>query len=207
MIFEQIPLGMMQNFIYIIGDEETKEAAVVDPGWDVNKILKIAQKHDLNIKIILVTHTDFDHIQALKEIVIATDATVYVHKEELDAIKKLNINKIKTVEEGTEINIGKIKVKVLHTPGHTPGSVCYLLENKLISGDTLFVEACGRIDRPEGNTKNMFNSLQRLKKLDETLEVYPGHDYGSMQHSTIKHEKENNPFMKFESFDEFSDIR
>jgi len=195
MIFEQIPVGQMQNFSYVIGDEGSKEGAIVDPGWEIDKILNIAKKYDLEIKIILVTHTDFDHVNGVKDIVNATDATVYVHKEEETEIKKLGINKIKIINDNDEFNIGKLKVKVLHTPGHTPGSVCYLLDNKLITGDTLFVENIGRTDRPMADPKKMKESLEKLKKLDESIEVYPGHDYGSMPHSTIKHEKENNPHM------------
>jgi len=194
MIFEQIPLGNMQNFSYLIGD--SKEAAIVDPGWEVNKILDIAKKHDVNIKYVLLTHTDYDHINGVKDIVNATDAIVYVHKEEANEIKKLGINKIKIINDNDEFNIGKIKVKVLHTPGHTPGSVCFLIKNKLISGDTLFVENVGRTDRSMADPDKMTNSLKKLKKLDDDIEVYPGHDYGSMPHSTIGHEKKNNPFMK-----------
>ncbi|MDP7244268.1 MAG: MBL fold metallo-hydrolase [Flavobacteriales bacterium] len=195
MIFEQIPVGIMQNFSYLIGDEASKEAAVVDPGWEIDKILQIAKKHNLNVKIILLTHTDYDHINGVNKIVNATDATVYVHKEEENEIKKLKVNKIKIVNDNDEINIGKIKVKVIHTPGHTPGSICYLAENKLITGDTLFVENIGRVDRPISDADKMAESLKKLKKLDEKIEVYPGHDYGSKPHSTIAHEKKNNAHM------------
>ncbi len=185
----------MQNFSYLIGDETSKEAAAVDPGWEVKKILEIAKKHDLNVKIILLTHTDYDHINGVNDIVNATDATVYVHKEEENEIKKLKIDKIKIVNDNDEINIGKIKVKVIHTPGHTPGSVCYLAENKLITGDTLFVENIGRVDRPIADADKMAESLKKLKKLDDNVEVYPGHDYGSKPSSTIGYEKKNNVHM------------
>lgn len=196
MIFKQIPVGIMQNFSYLIGDEKTKEAAVVDPGWEIDKILQVAKKHELNIKMILLTHADYDHINGVKDIVNAADATVYVHKEEGDEIKKLGINKIKILNDNDEINIGKIKVKVIHTPGHTPGSVCFLAENKLITGDTLFVENIGRVDKPNGDAKKMADSLNKLKKLDESIEVYPGHDYGSKPYSTIGYEKKNNYHMR-----------
>ena len=196
MIFSQIPVGIMQNFSYIIADKESKEAAVVDPGWEINKILETAKKYDLNIKKILMTHTHYDHAKELKKIVDATDAIVYVHKEEINEIKKLNINKIKAINDNDIINIGKIKVKVLHTPGHTPGSVCFLINNKkLITGDTLFVEGIGRTDLG-GDMETMFNSLQKLKKLNENIEVWPGHNYGSKTNSTIGYEKRNNPYMK-----------
>jgi len=203
MIFEQIPLGQMQNFSYIIGD---KEAAVVDPAWEVDKILNIATEHDLDIKFILMTHTHYDHTDGVKELVDATKATVYVHKSEIEEIQKLGIDNVKTINEGDEIKIGKINVKVLHTPGHTPGSVCFLFDNKLITGDTLFVEAIGRVDLPGGNIKEMYESIQRLKKMDGKIEVYPGHDYGSIPNSTISHEIQNNPYLKA-SKEEFFRIR
>jgi len=206
MIFEQIPIGNMQNFSYLIGDEDSKEAAVVDPGWEIEKILEIAKKHDLNIKIILITHSHYDHIGSVKEIVDATDSVVYVHKEDVNEIKEKGITDIKFVKEGDEIDVGKIKIKVLHTPGHSPGSVCYLFDNKLITGDMLFVEAIGRVDLPGGDIEMMYNSLQKLKKLDENIEVYPGHDYGSLKSSTIAHEKKNNSYMKA-SKEEFFRIR
>jgi len=193
MIFKQIPVGPMQNFSYLIGD--SKEAAVVDPGWEIEKILSEAKKHDLDVKFILVTHSHYDHIDKVKEIVDATDAIVYVHKEDMDDIKNKGVDKIKTIDENDAINIGKIKIKVLHTPGHSPGSVCYLVDNKLITGDTLFVGNIGRTDLPGGDPKIMSETLRRLKKLDENIEVYPGHDYGSTKSSTIGHEKKQNPHM------------
>ena len=195
MIFEQIPVGHMQNFSYLIGDEAAKEAAIVDPGWDIDKLLSAAKKHDLKVKFILVTHSHYDHIQQVKDLFDATDATVYVHEEDSEEIKNKGIEKIKTVGEGDTINIGKIKIKVLHTPGHTPGSVCYLIDNRLITGDTLFVGNIGRTDLPRGNPGIMSSTLKRLKKLDDSIEVYPGHDYGSTKSSTIKREKKTNPHM------------
>ncbi|MEK6869131.1 MAG: MBL fold metallo-hydrolase [Nanoarchaeota archaeon] len=195
MIFEQIPVGHMQNFSYLIGDGAAKEAAIVDPGWDIDKLLSIAKKHDLNIKFIMVTHSHYDHIQQVKELFDATDATVYVHEEDSEEIKNHGVKKIKTIDEGDTINIGKIKIKVLHTPGHTPGSVCYLVDNKLITGDILFVGNIGRTDLPGGNPRIMSETLRKLKKLNENIEVWPGHDYGSEKSSTIKREKKSNPHM------------
>src|SRR3989338_3641051 len=195
MIFEQIPVGQMQNFSYLIGDEAAKEAAIVDPGWDIGKLLSAAKKHGLKVKSILVTHSHYDHIQQVKDLFDATNATVYAHKDDSDEIKNYGIGKIKNIDEGEIINIGKIKIKVLHAPGHTPGSVCYLIDNKLITGDTLFVGNIGRTDLPGGNPRIMSATLKRLKKLDEHIEVWPGHDYGSTKSSTIEREKKQNPHM------------
>lgn len=195
MIFEQIPVGNMQNFSYLIGDEAAKEAAIVDPGWDIEKLLSEAKKHDFDIKCILITHSHYDHIQQVKDLFEATDATVYVHKRDSDEIKNYGIEKIKIIGEDDTINIGKIKIKVLHTPGHTPGSVCYLIGNKLITGDTLFVGNIGRTDLPGGNPRTMSETLRKLKKLDENIEVWPGHDYGTTKSSAIGREKKQNPHM------------
>ena len=207
MIFEQIAVGHMQNFSYIIADEKTKEAAIVDPAWELNKILNIAKKHDLSINKILVTHTDFDHIEGVRKMLDIANAAVFVHKNGEKDIKNLGVDKIKIIEEGSIIKLGEIKIKVLHTPGHKPSCVCFLLDNKILTGDTLFVEGCGRVDMPGGDIKKQFESLQRLKILDEDLEVYPGHDYGSIKSSTIKYEKENNPYLKCKSFEEFLSVR
>ena len=208
MIFQQIPVGQMQNFSYLIADEKTKEAAVVDPAWENGKILEIAIKNKLKINKILITHTDFDHIEGVKEMADLTGAAVYVHKNGEKDIKKLGINKIKTINEGDEIDIGSIKISVLYTPGHKPSCVCFLFgTNKLLTGDTLFVEGCGRVDMPGGNIKKQWESLQRLKIMDGNIEVYPGHDYGSTPNSTIKHEKESNPYLRCSSFKEFSSVR
>lgn len=206
MIFEQIPVGQMQNFSYLIGDEDSKEAAIVDPGWEVDKIINTASRYDLGIKFILITHSHYDHVDGVKEMVNATDASVYVHEKDKGEVISRGIKEIEPLKDGAEINIGKIKVKVLHTPGHSPGSVCYLLDNKMITGDMLFVEGIGRIDLPGGDIGAMFNSLQRLKELDDKIEIYPGHDYGSRKSSTIAYEKKNNPYMKA-SEEEFFRIR
>ncbi|MBW2975809.1 MBL fold metallo-hydrolase [Candidatus Woesearchaeota archaeon] len=196
MIFEQIPVGFMQNFCYIIADEKSKEAAVVDPGWQTGKILKAAKDHDLEIKAILLTHAHPDHANGVKKIADAANAAVYIHEKEYDEIKSLGINNIKTIKDKDKISIGSIKVEVLHTPGHTAGSVCYLLDSKILTGDTLFVEGIGRTDLPGSSENEMFKSLQKLKKLGSNIKVYPGHDYGSKPYSTIGYEKENNPYMK-----------
>ena len=208
MIFEQIPVGHMQNFSYIIGDELSKEAAVVDPAWEVDKILKIAKKHDLDIKKILITHTDFDHIEGVKKLFGVTGAAIYVHKNGKESIQAMGLGIIELVDEGSLVKVGKINISVLYMPGHNSSHVCYLIGNDmLITGDVLFVEGCGRIDLPTSDIKNQFQSLQRIKAMDDNIEIYPGHDYGSAPHSTIRQEKESNPYLKFRNFEEFAGFR
>lgn len=193
MIFKQLKLGMMANYSYIIGD--SGEAAIIDPGWEHKKIIDKCEKESLKITKILLTHGHFDHTLDLRKLVKKTDAEIYVHEEE--TLKDYDHEfKVRRIKDNDIIELGKLKIKVIHTPGHTKGSVCYLVENKLITGDTLFVEAIGRTDLPESNEEDMRTSLVKLSMMDENIEVYPGHDYGSKEYSKIGYEKKNNPFMR-----------
>jgi len=207
MIFEQIPIGPMQNFAYLIADKKTREAAIVDPGWDAPKLLETAKKHNVTVQKILITHTDFDHIKALPDLARETKATVFVHHKGIDDIKRYGITNIETIDEGSIIMLGSIKISVICTPGHRPMHVCFLFENKIITGDTLFVEGCGRVDLPGSDIKAQWGSLQKLKSLSEDTEIYPGHDYGSAPFSTIGKEKKNNPYLRLKSYEEFIGIR
>jgi len=197
MIFQQIKVGNMENFAYIIGDSKTKEAAIVDPGWDADILLDFCSKNKLKVKKIILTHTHYDHINDVDYIFKKTNAEVYVHSLEAEVIKKIN-NKINIVElnNGGKFNVENIEIEVMHTPGHSPGSTCFIFDGKIITGDTLFVGSIGRTDLPGGNPRVIAESLKRLKKLNDGLEVYPGHDYGNNTFSTIRVEKESNFFMK-----------
>ena len=206
MFFKQVQVGRMQNFSYIIGDEKSKECAVVDAGWEVDKLIGIADKEKLKIKKIILTHSHYDHIQKADELASKTNAEVYFHEDDYNEIKKSVKNpniKIHKLKNNDEIKVGKINIKVIHTPGHSPGAICLLFENKLVTGDTLFVNAVGRTDLAGGDTIKLFESLQKLKKLDDDVEIYPGHDYGEIPFSTIGNEKKNNPYFKCESKEQF----
>jgi hydroxyacylglutathione hydrolase len=190
MIFKQIKVGDMENFSYIIGDGG--EAAIVDPGWEYERLIKICSKEDLKIKKVLLTHGHFDHAQELGELAAKTGAEVYVNKKEVIKFK----GKINFVKCGDRIKVGDARIEVIHTPGHTAGSVCYLInDEKLLTGDTLFVNGIGRTDLVGGSEKEMQKSLDKLSKLNDGIEIYPGHDYGGAS-STIGEEKKHNPFMK-----------
>ncbi len=209
MIFKQMRVGPMQNFSYIIGDENSKEAAVVDAGWEVDKLIGIAEKEGLKITKIILTHSHYDHTQKADEFASKANADVYFHEADSNEIKKSIKNpsiKIFKLKNNDEIKLGKIKIKVIHTPGHTPGAVCLLVENKLITGDTLFVNAIGRTDLAGGDAIKLFESLQKLKKLNDDVEVYPGHDYGEIPFSTIAGEKKTNPYFKCESKEQFLNL-
>lgn len=199
MLFKQIKIGPMQNFSYIIGDETTKEAAVVDAGWDIDKLIDISNKECLKINKIILTHSHYDHVQKVDELASRTDSDVFFHEDDCNEIRitiKNQSARIHQLKNNDTINIGKIKIKIIHTPGHTPGAICLLVEDKLLTGDTLFVNAIGRTDLPGGDSIKLFESLQKLKKLNDDIKVYPGHDYGDVPFSTIGNEKKNNPYFK-----------
>jgi hydroxyacylglutathione hydrolase len=197
MILLQIPIGSMKNFTYIIGDEENGEAAVVDPHGEVDRILKLASEKNLKIKYVLNTHSHFDHVGGNEELAKKTGAKIVAHTE---APTRKDIS----VKDADTIKVGNLTVKVLHTPGHTREAVCYLVDEKLLTGDTLFIGECGRTDLPGGSPAEMWDSLlNKLAKLDDSIEVYPGHDYGDRPHSTIGHEKQHNYTLKPRSREEF----
>lgn len=196
----------MQNFVYILGDETSKEAAVIDAGWDVDEIIENANSEKLKITKIILTHSHFDHVQKVQELVDKTKAELYFHESDFDSIKKHvtdNSAKITKLKDNDEIKVGKVKLKIIHTPGHTQGAICLHFDNKLITGDTLFVGAIGRTDLPGGDAIKLFESLQELKKLDDKTEIYPGHDYGETPFSTIGYEKKNNPYFMCRKKEEF----
>jgi len=209
MLFKQVHAGPMQNFSYIIGDGKSKEAAVVDAGWEIDKLIEIANKEKLKINKIILTHSHYDHVQKVDELASKTDSSVYFHEDDFNEIKKSIKNpniKLYKLKNNDEIKVGKIKIKIIHTPGHSPGAICLLAENKLITGDTLFVNAIGRTDLAGGNSLTLFESLQKLKKLDDNVEVYPGHDYGEIPFSTIGGEKKTNIYFKCSTKEQFLNL-
>jgi glyoxylase-like metal-dependent hydrolase (beta-lactamase superfamily II) len=217
MILKQATIGPMMNFVYLVGCAETREAAVVDPAWDVPAILKMAKDLNLRIRHILVTHGHPDHVNGLESMQQATGARIYIHSEEVEYMKEVaktfgmstkflshRSSDVQAVSEGDTIRIGKLSVEIIHTPGHSPGSQCFLVENCLLSGDTLFVDACGRVDMPGGDPEKMWQSLnQKLRGLGDNVILYPGHDYGGSPVSTIGEQKKTNPYMNFSSARQF----
>ena len=209
MFFKQVHVGPMQNFSYIIGDENSKEAAIVDAGWEVDNLINICEKEKLKITKIILTHSHYDHTQKVDELASKTNATVYFHEDDSNEIKRVIKNpniKIVKLKNNDEIKVRSIKIKVIHTPGHTHGAICLLVENKLLTGDTLFVNAIGRTDLAGGNTIKLFESLQKLKKLSDDVEVYPGHDYGEIPFSTIGGEKKTNPYFMCNTKEQFLNL-
>ena len=200
---KQMELGPMQNFVYLIGCPRTKEVAVVDPAWAVPTILATAEKDGMKIRHVLVTHHHFDHINGVDKLVEATDAQVYINKNELPYVP-FKGDHIKPMESGNELKVGDITIQFMHTPGHTPGSQCFFVQNRLVSGDTLFINACGRTDLPGGDPEQMYWSLNhRIKKLEDSVTLLPGHNYADVPVSTLGDQKKQNPFMMCETLQDF----
>ena len=186
------------NFSYIIADDTTGEAAVVDSSYNAGEITRIIKAENLQLKYIINTHGHSDHASGNQELRSISTAKIVAHN-----LSRINPD-IK-VNDGDTLNIGAIPVKVIHTPGHTPDSICLLVNNqKLLTGDTLFVGECGRTDLPGGNSKSMYNSLfHKILKLNDNIEVYPGHDYGQKLSSTIGEERRSNYTLEPRSLSEF----
>ena len=200
---QQLELGPMRNFIYLIGDPATREAAIVDPGWEVPKILQALQQENYRLTGVFVTHAHFDHVMGLGELLGAVDVPVYVNRDEAPALT-VEPSSLRPVDHGDIIHVGGVPVTLLHTPGHTPGSQCLLVDGRLLSGDTLFIKGCGRCDLPGGDPKALYESLtKRLKPLDDQTLLYPGHNYASTPTSTLADEKRGNPFLQARTVDDF----
>ncbi len=186
----QISVGPIQNFSYIVEDESTREAIVIDPSWDLDKIIQIIEEQNLNPKYIVNTHWHDDHTRGNEELSAELSIKIVQHNES-------ELNNDMTVSDGDSIKFGCSELVVYHTPGHSKDSICLVGDGKIFSGDTLFVGNCGRIDLPGGSSRELYHSLfDVISNLDDGLIMYPGHDYGSSQTSTIGNEKMTNPVMQ-----------
>lgn len=196
----QIQVGNMQNFTYIVEDDDTNESIIIDPSWDLVELELIIKKNDLKIKYIVNTHHHFDHTLGNEAMVKSTKSPIIQH--ELSELKH-DIS----VKDGDSIDFGNSKLKVLHTPGHSKDSICLIGDGKIFSGDTLFVGNCGRIDLPGGSAKELYHSLfDVLYSLDDDLIMYPGHNYGHSEVSTIGEEKTTNMIMQKRTEQQFLDM-
>ena len=193
----QLLVGQMANFTYIIADDESEQAAVIDPSWDLDKVFGPLKRNGWKTKYVINTHTHFDHVLGNEQVSEVTGAKIIQHENS-------KLTKDISVTHDDKIEIGNIKLSVIHTPGHSEDSICLLLEGQLVfTGDTLFVGNCGRTDLPGSDPAKMYHSLFALSRLDDRLTVYPGHDYGSAQSSTIGQEKKTNHVLRPRSEQEF----
>ncbi len=200
MIVHQIPVGKMQNFTYVVEDENTSEAIIIDPSWDLQTVMNVVEKNGLKVKYVVNTHHHFDHTIGNEAISKQTGAKIIQHKM---SQLKYDI----PVSDGDTINFGNSELKVIHTPGHSKDSMCLVGDGKIFSGDTLFVGTCGRVDLPGGDARELYHSLvDTLRSLDDDLVMYPGHDYGSTPTSTLGTQKNTNFVMQPRTEQEFLEI-
>jgi glyoxylase-like metal-dependent hydrolase (beta-lactamase superfamily II) len=213
MIHEILVVGALQCNCSILGDEETREAVVIDPGDEVERILAVLKKHNLTAKYILNTHAHFDHVGNCKELKEATGATIWLHKADLPiyesaprqaalfamyGVKPIRMTAVdQFMKDADGVQVGKIAAHVIHTPGHTPGSLSIHVPashvNKLFAGDTLFNGSIGRTDLPGGDFHQILKSIKdRLLAFDDDTEVWPGHG----PKTTIGWERRTNPFLQ-----------
>ena len=189
------PLGAYQTNCYIIHDESSKTCCVIDPGFEANTVLDHLDDLGLSCEAILLTHGHFDHVGAVKEIVAETGCKVYLCTEDLSMPPMMTNGPLyytHSYGDGTRLSLAGLELSVLHTPGHTPGSVCLMVEHSIFSGDTLFAGSCGRTDLPGGDWATILRSLRRLASIEANFWVYPGHG----ESTTLAEEKRYNPYFR-----------
>ena len=207
MFVKQMQVSSMAVFAYIVGDPITGDALVIDPADNIKGIIAEAQKNNLRINYIVNTHGHVDHISGNTEMQKATGAKIIVHPDDAMMLTSTPAMILKMfgakssppadilVKDGDVISVGNVELKVIHTPGHSPGGICLYSPGYVFTGDTLFVEAVGRTDLPGGSWQALYQGVkEKLFALPEDTRVMPGHNYGRMPSSTIGHEKKYNPF-------------
>ena len=206
MIFEQIEIGGDRNFAYLIADPASGRAALVDPGPDPARALKLVEGKGLELCYVINTHGHSDHSGGNDFLRQHSNAKVAVHKLE-------RVPKDIELTDGSKLELGGLTLEFIHTPGHSPGSVCLLVGDKLVTGDTLFVGKVGGTGPwfPGSSAKEEWHSLRRLMELEDQVEVWPGHNYygghGVKKSSTIGEERRSNPFVLCQDFESFCDLK
>ena len=216
LFLKQIAVGPMANFVYLIGSKRTRECLIVDPAWDTDAIVAVAEEDDMNVVGALVTHYHPDHVgggmggfdvpSGVSELLARGNAKIDVNKHEAEGLKlvtKISDGDMVQHDAGDVVEIGDVKITLLHTPGHTPGSQCFLVHDHLVAGDTLFVNGCGRVDLPGSEPDQMYDSLQTLGKLEDHVRLYPGHHYGGAPSSTMGEQKRTNSHLKASSLEQW----
>ncbi|MGE0387839.1 MAG: MBL fold metallo-hydrolase [Gammaproteobacteria bacterium] len=213
LIVEQLEIGPMQNYVYVVGSAHSREVALVDPAWDIDGLLAHLAERDYKLTAALVTHYHQDHvggairgmaIAGLRELMAASPVKVYVNKAEADGLKKvtgLSDSDLARVDSGDTLSLGGIEIEFLHTPGHTPGSQCFRIRDTLVSGDTLFIQGCGRVDLPGSDPEQMYRSLDKLRALPDQTILLPGHNYSSVPNATMGEVKRHNAYLRVRDID------
>jgi len=207
--------GQMVNFVYLIGDRRTGEAVVVDPAYQVAEIVEVAGADGMRLVGAMATHHHPDHvggsmmghgIQGVGELLAVQPVPVHVHRHEAEWVSRVtgvSASDLVTHDSGDRVTVGEVDIELLHTPGHTPGSQCFLVAGMLVAGDTLFVEGCGRTDLPGSDPEAMFESVRRLAGLPDETVLFPGHRYSVPSAATLGAVKEMNPVMRPQTMQEW----
>jgi glyoxylase-like metal-dependent hydrolase (beta-lactamase superfamily II) len=219
--FRQLPVGQMANLAYLVGSRSARQAWLVDPAWSVDALLDQAEVEGVEVVGALVTHYHPDHvggrifshaIEGLPRLLERRPVPVHVHREEAEGVRRvtgISASDLVAHESGDELVLGRVRTRLLHTPGHTPGSQCFLVEESgrpgiLVSGDTLFLGGCGRVDLPGGDPEAMYRSLnQVLRALPDQTLLFPGHLYAAEPSSTLGAERRSNPYLRVASLEQF----
>ena len=218
--FAQVPVGEMANFAYLVGSREARECLLVDPAWNVDALLDQAEADGMRVAGALVTHYHQDHvggsifgmeIEGLARLMARAPVPVHVNAREAEGVRKvtgLSASDLVPHEGGDVLTLGGVRVRLLHTPGHTPGSQCFLVEEagapgRLVSGDTLFLGSCGRVDLPGGDPEALFYSLENLGRLPDDTLLFPGHLYSADPSSTMGEQKRHNPYLRVARLEDF----
>lgn len=200
-------LGSMQNLIYIIADSETKQCAVIDPAWDVPHLIDEIKEHGYALKMILQTHEHFDHIDGLAELHESFPVPVHISQNAQGQVRSLGVP-LTNFDHDQTIQLGKLSIQTLLTPGHSPGGACFVVEDHIFTGDTMFIDACGRCDLPGSDVFEMYNSLHNIiKPLPDNLWVHPGHLYSDQPIDLLGNQKDSNPFLRADSRETFMRYR
>lgn len=203
----QLPLGQKKNFVSLVGAPDSELTAVVDPAWDAAAVENELATNQRSLAAILLTHHHDDHVNAVGELLTRHDVPVYAQVTELPWLSAFK-GAVRGVQPGEVVQVGSLPITCLHTPGHTPGSQCLWCGGALFSGDTLFVNACGRCDLPGGDAGQMFDSLHRvLAPLEDATVLYPGHDYGDVPVSSLGRERARNPYFSLKELGAFVEYR
>ncbi|MDE2222594.1 MAG: MBL fold metallo-hydrolase [Candidatus Omnitrophica bacterium] len=203
LLIQQYEIGPLNNFLYLLGDTQTKEMAVVDPAWDAPFLCEEAKRLGYKITKVFLTHAHPDHVNGLNELLGIHQVPVYISEFEYPPLRPKVPGLIDVTSED-KLSVGGIAFDILHTPGHTPGCQCFLAQGQLISGDTIFIDGCGRCDLPGSAPKEMYHSLYDvLMKLPDETVIYPGHNYGATPTDTLGRQKQTNPYLQCRSLKEF----